>query len=118
MGGVLEIIRPLDRDIARTREGLRGTFVLMAAVAGALLACSGLIVLAEVAPASRERPPAVSRDARRVTRSALGTIADTRPDRIFGAVLRTRVVRFCIDDLISYRRSRVGEKDHGSLPAS
>ena len=24
--GVLEIIRPLDRDIARTREGLRGTF--------------------------------------------------------------------------------------------
>ena len=36
VGGVLEIIRPLDRDIARTREGLRGTFVLMAVVSGAL----------------------------------------------------------------------------------
>ena len=37
VGGVLEIIRPLDRDIARTREGLRGTFVLMAVVSGSLL---------------------------------------------------------------------------------
>ena len=36
VGGVLEIIRPLDRDIARTREGLRGTFVLMAVVSGSL----------------------------------------------------------------------------------
>ncbi len=34
--GVLEIIHPLDRDIARTHEGLRVTFVL-AAVAGGLL---------------------------------------------------------------------------------
>ena len=41
VGGVLEIIRPLDRDIARTHEGLRGTFVLMAAVSGALLAALG-----------------------------------------------------------------------------
>ncbi len=38
VGGVLEIIRPLDRDIARTHEGLRGTFVLMAVVSGTLLA--------------------------------------------------------------------------------
>ena len=40
----MEIIRPLDRDVARTREGLRGTFVLMAVVSGALLAmsCRGL----------------------------------------------------------------------------
>jgi serine/threonine protein kinase len=45
VGGVLEIIRPLDRDIARTREGLRGTFVLVAAVSGALLASSGLVLL-------------------------------------------------------------------------
>jgi serine/threonine protein kinase len=44
VGGVLEIIRPLDGDIARTRDGLRGTFVLMAAVCGALLASSGLIL--------------------------------------------------------------------------
>ena len=36
VAGVLEIIRPLDRDIARTHQGLRGTFVLMAAVSGDL----------------------------------------------------------------------------------
>ena len=27
--GVLEIIRPLDQDVKRTRQGLRGTYVLM-----------------------------------------------------------------------------------------
>jgi serine/threonine protein kinase len=43
--GVLEIIRPLDRDIARTHEGLRGTFLLMAAVCGALLSASGLVLV-------------------------------------------------------------------------
>jgi serine/threonine protein kinase len=45
VGGVLEIIRPLDRDIARTREGLRGTFMLMAIVAGTLLGLCGLVLL-------------------------------------------------------------------------
>jgi serine/threonine protein kinase len=45
VAGVLEIIRPLDRDIARTRAGLRGTFVLMAAVSTVLLALSGLVLL-------------------------------------------------------------------------
>jgi serine/threonine protein kinase len=45
VGGVLEIIRPLDRDIARTHEGLRGTFLLMAAVSGALLGLSGLVLV-------------------------------------------------------------------------
>jgi serine/threonine protein kinase len=45
IGGVLEIIRPLDRDIARTREGLRGTFALMAAVAGTLLGVCGLVLV-------------------------------------------------------------------------
>jgi adenylate cyclase len=45
VGGVLEIIRPLDRDIARTSEGLRGTFVLMAVVSGGLLALSGLVLI-------------------------------------------------------------------------
>jgi eukaryotic-like serine/threonine-protein kinase len=44
--GVLEIVRPLDRDIARTHEGLRGTFVLMAVVSGVLLTLSGLVLLA------------------------------------------------------------------------
>ncbi|HKI16641.1 MAG TPA: hypothetical protein VKA15_02120 [Isosphaeraceae bacterium] len=42
---MLEIIRPLDRDIARTREGLRGSFVLMAVVAGTLLALCGLVLV-------------------------------------------------------------------------
>ena len=45
VGGVLEIIRPLDRDIARTREGLRGTFILMAVVSGTLLGLSGLVLV-------------------------------------------------------------------------
>jgi adenylate cyclase len=45
LGGVLEIIRPLDRDAARTREGLRGTFTLVAVVSGALL-LSGLVLVA------------------------------------------------------------------------
>jgi len=45
IAGVLEIIRPLDRDIARTRVGLRGTFVLVAIVSGALLLLSGLILV-------------------------------------------------------------------------
>jgi tRNA A-37 threonylcarbamoyl transferase component Bud32 len=43
--GVLEIIRPLDRDIARAREGLRGTFILMAIISGALLGFSILVLV-------------------------------------------------------------------------
>jgi tRNA A-37 threonylcarbamoyl transferase component Bud32 len=38
--GVLKIVRPLDREIANTRQGLRGAFVLMGSVAGLLLALS------------------------------------------------------------------------------
>jgi hypothetical protein len=49
IGGVLEIIRPLDRDVARTREGLRGTFALMAVVAGTLLGLCGLVLVARSA---------------------------------------------------------------------
>jgi hypothetical protein len=36
--GVLELIRPLDRDISRARDGLRGTFALMGGTASALFA--------------------------------------------------------------------------------
>ena len=43
--GVLEIIRPLDRDIQRTRSGLRGTLALMATIAALLLGLSVLVVL-------------------------------------------------------------------------
>ena len=35
--GVLELVRPLDRDIARTQSGLRGAFVLMGAVSALTL---------------------------------------------------------------------------------
>ncbi len=44
LGGVLEIIRPLDQDIARTRAGLRGTFILMASVSGSMLLVTGMVV--------------------------------------------------------------------------
>jgi tRNA A-37 threonylcarbamoyl transferase component Bud32 len=44
--GVLEIIRPLENDVARTRAGLRGTFVLVAVVSAALLGLSVLVLLA------------------------------------------------------------------------
>jgi hypothetical protein len=43
--GVLEIIRPLDSDVARAQAGLRGTFLLMAAASGALLGLSGLLLV-------------------------------------------------------------------------
>jgi adenylate cyclase len=46
VGGVLEIIRPLDRDFARMHQGLRGTFLRMALVSGALLALSALVLVA------------------------------------------------------------------------
>jgi hypothetical protein len=42
--GVLEIIRPLDRDVGRVQSGLRGTFILVAAVGASLLALSGLVL--------------------------------------------------------------------------
>jgi serine/threonine protein kinase len=35
--GVVEIIRPLDRDVARAQQGLRGAFVVMATIFGVLL---------------------------------------------------------------------------------
>ncbi len=44
--GVLVVHRPLDRDAERTRQGLRGTFVLIAAVSGSLLGLSVLVLAA------------------------------------------------------------------------
>jgi hypothetical protein len=43
--GILEVIRPLDRDAARARDGLRGILVLMMVIAGSLLGLSVLVVL-------------------------------------------------------------------------
>jgi hypothetical protein len=58
--GVLEIIRPLDRDIARTRDGLRGTFALVASVSGSLLGLSVLILVV----GQRRRAGGVTREKR------------------------------------------------------
>jgi eukaryotic-like serine/threonine-protein kinase len=52
--GVVEIIRPLDRDAARARAGLRDTFVLVGVVAGSLL---GATVLVVVVRARRDAAP-------------------------------------------------------------
>ena len=43
--GVVEIIRPLDRDEARAEAGLRETFVLVGIVAGSLLALTVAYVI-------------------------------------------------------------------------
>jgi tRNA A-37 threonylcarbamoyl transferase component Bud32 len=43
--GVLEIIRPLDRDAARTHAGLRATLLLMASISGGLLGLSVLVLV-------------------------------------------------------------------------
>jgi serine/threonine protein kinase len=43
--GVVEVIYPLDRDVARTREGLWGAFVSVAAVGAAVLGLAGLALL-------------------------------------------------------------------------
>src|SRR5947209_2511388 len=49
--GVVEIIRPLDRDAARARSGLRETFVLVGVVAGTLLLLTvGVVVTGRRGP--------------------------------------------------------------------
>src|SRR5262249_22614022 len=57
--GVLEIIRPLDRDTARARDGLRFTLILMGAISGSLLLLSVLVFL--VSNWRRRRPPSEPR---------------------------------------------------------
>ena len=46
MRGVVEIIRPLDRDTARVQSGLRGAFVLVGGVSAVLLGLAALVLLA------------------------------------------------------------------------
>jgi adenylate cyclase len=43
--GVLEIVRPLDKDVARARQGLRGTFLLMTGICGSLLGLSAVVLV-------------------------------------------------------------------------
>jgi len=52
--GVVEIIRPLDRDVERAQSGLRGTFLVMASISGSLLGLSVLFLVA----GNRRRGPA------------------------------------------------------------
>jgi serine/threonine protein kinase len=56
--GVVEIIRPLDRDAARTREGLQGAFAFVGGVCALLLALAGLVMLAGRFPRRRQAAPA------------------------------------------------------------
>ena len=43
--GVLEVIRPLEADVQRTKEGLRGSFALIAVISGSLLVGLSALVL-------------------------------------------------------------------------
>ncbi len=45
VAGVLEIIRPLDRDVTRAREGLRRTLIIMAAISGIFLGLSVVVLV-------------------------------------------------------------------------
>jgi serine/threonine protein kinase len=54
--GVLKIVRSLDRDIARTRQGLRGAFILMGG-SGALLLAVSIVVLMGTRARSRLKGP-------------------------------------------------------------
>ncbi len=43
--GVLEIIHPLDRDVARTQEALRGTFLLIGGISGTIFVIAAAVVV-------------------------------------------------------------------------
>ncbi|HEV3345398.1 MAG TPA: protein kinase [Pirellulales bacterium] len=60
VSGVLEIVRPLDKDVERARQGLRGTFVLMTGICGSLLGLSAVVLVAgnrRRRRLAREAPP-------------------------------------------------------------
>jgi serine/threonine protein kinase len=50
IAGVLEIIRPLDRDVTRARSGLRRTLIIMAGISGLFLGLSLLVLVASHRP--------------------------------------------------------------------
>ena len=52
--GVLKIVRPLDREIDSTRQGLEGAFILMTTIAAVLVVVSILVTIV----AQRRRKPA------------------------------------------------------------
>jgi adenylate cyclase len=54
VAGVLEIIRPLNRDVTRARDGLKRTLTIMAVISGVLLGLSVVVLFAS----NRRRPAA------------------------------------------------------------
>ena len=50
--GVLEIVRPLDEDIARVRKGLRGTMLVVAGIVGGLVLLSAIGIVRSAAAKS------------------------------------------------------------------
>jgi hypothetical protein len=47
--GVLEIVRPLDQDVARMKSGLRGTLLVVAAIVGGLMLLSAVGIVRSAA---------------------------------------------------------------------
>ena len=52
--GVLEIVRPLDDDVARVTSGVRGTLLVVAAIVGGLVLLSAIGI---VRTAAAKRTP-------------------------------------------------------------
>jgi hypothetical protein len=44
--GVMKIVRPLDREVENTRQGLRGAFIMMFAIATSLVLVSAVVIFA------------------------------------------------------------------------
>jgi hypothetical protein len=90
--GVLEILRPLDQDTERVQYGLRGTFILVAVIAAALRAISGLVLSFPIADGpSRHRPH--SPNAELLTHGHYGFVRRHRPIWPIGGNLR-KIERF------------------------
>jgi serine/threonine protein kinase len=67
--GVVEIIRPLDKDIRKTQEALQGTFLSMGVLSAGLLGLSGLVLY--VANHRRRIGEVLEGDSLSVSRSGL-----------------------------------------------
>ena len=87
--GVLEVIRPLDSVVAQTREGLRGTFVLVGVISTLALSAFGLVIgrlrrnarTLQETTAAQERIESELRVARDIQMSTMPKIFPPFPDR-------------------------------------
>ena len=55
--GVLEIVRPLDEDVARVRKGLRGTMLVVAGIVGGLMLLSAIGIVRAAAAKGADAGP-------------------------------------------------------------